>query len=53
MVDGIAGPTSISTLKRLLSSKLHITENALAAKELATGVATTATTESDAATARR
>jgi peptidoglycan hydrolase-like protein with peptidoglycan-binding domain len=48
VVDGIAGPTSISTLKRLLSSKLHIAENALAAKELATGVATTATTESDA-----
>ncbi len=47
-VDGIAGPSSISTLKRLLSSKLHIAENALAAKELATGVARTATTESDA-----
>ncbi len=48
VVDGIAGPTSISTLKRLLSSKLHITESALAAKELASGVARTATTPSDA-----
>ncbi len=34
-VDGVAGPTSISELKRLLNSKLHITESALAAKELA------------------
>jgi cell wall-associated NlpC family hydrolase len=43
-VDGVAGPTSISKLKRLLNSKLHITETALAAKELATGDATVATT---------
>lgn len=44
-VDGVAGPTTISTLKRLLSSKLHITESALAAKEIATGVAVTATSD--------
>jgi peptidoglycan hydrolase-like protein with peptidoglycan-binding domain len=42
-VDGVAGPTTISTLKRLLSSKLHITESALAAKEIAEGIAVTAT----------
>jgi peptidoglycan hydrolase-like protein with peptidoglycan-binding domain len=42
-VDGVAGPTTITALKRLLSSKLHITESALAAKELAEGVAVTAT----------
>jgi len=42
-VDGVAGPTSITELKRLLSRKLHITESALAAKELATGTAVTAT----------
>jgi peptidoglycan hydrolase-like protein with peptidoglycan-binding domain len=45
-VDGVAGPTSISKLKRLLNSKLHITETALAAKELATGQAMVATTPS-------
>jgi cell wall-associated NlpC family hydrolase len=45
-VDGVAGPTSISKLKRLLNSKLHITETALAAKELATGSAMVATTPS-------
>jgi cell wall-associated NlpC family hydrolase len=45
-VDGVAGPTSISKLKQLLNSKLHITETALAAKELATGSATVATTPS-------
>ncbi len=42
-VDGVAGPTTISTLSRLLSSKLHITESALAARELANGIAVTAT----------
>jgi peptidoglycan hydrolase-like protein with peptidoglycan-binding domain len=42
-VDGVAGPTTINALKRLLSSKLHITESALAAKQLAEGVAVTAT----------
>jgi cell wall-associated NlpC family hydrolase len=47
-VDGVAGPSSISTLKRLLSSKLHIAESALAAKELADGEAMTATTPSNA-----
>jgi peptidoglycan hydrolase-like protein with peptidoglycan-binding domain len=36
-VDGVAGPSSIGTLKRLLSAKLHITETAVAAKELASG----------------
>jgi peptidoglycan hydrolase-like protein with peptidoglycan-binding domain len=46
-VDGVAGPTSIGELKRLLSSKLHITETALAAKEIASGRATVATTPSD------
>ena len=44
-VDGVAGPTTISALKRLLSSKLHITESALAAKEIASGVAVTATSD--------
>ncbi|HWD69942.1 MAG TPA: peptidoglycan-binding domain-containing protein [Solirubrobacteraceae bacterium] len=44
-VDGVAGPTTIGTLKRLLSSKLHITESALAAKEIASGVAVTATSD--------
>ncbi|HEX3802887.1 MAG TPA: peptidoglycan-binding domain-containing protein [Solirubrobacteraceae bacterium] len=43
-VDGVAGPSSISELKKLLSSKLHITESALAAKELAGGDALTTTT---------
>jgi cell wall-associated NlpC family hydrolase len=47
-VDGAAGPTSISELKRLLSSKLHITETALAAKELASGQSVTSTTSSNA-----
>jgi cell wall-associated NlpC family hydrolase len=42
-VDGVAGPTSITELKRLLNRKLHITETALAAKELASGTAVTAT----------
>jgi cell wall-associated NlpC family hydrolase len=44
-VDGVAGPTTISALKRLLSSKLHITESALAAKQVASGVAVTATSD--------
>jgi cell wall-associated NlpC family hydrolase len=38
-VDGVAGPTTITTLKRLLSSKLHIAESALG-----TGLTTTTTT---------
>jgi len=42
-VDGVAGPTTIAALKRLLSSKLHITESALTAKEMAEGIAVTAT----------
>jgi cell wall-associated NlpC family hydrolase len=42
-VDGVAGPTTIAALKRLLSSKLHITESALTARELAEGIAVTAT----------
>ena len=42
-VDGVAGPTSITELKRLLSRKLHITETAHAAKELESGTAVTAT----------
>jgi cell wall-associated NlpC family hydrolase len=42
-VDGVAGPTTINALKRLLSSKLHITESALTAKEMAEGIAVTAT----------
>ena len=46
-VDGVAGPTTISTLKRLLSSKLHITESALAARELANGIAVTATSDNE------
>jgi peptidoglycan hydrolase-like protein with peptidoglycan-binding domain len=46
-VDGVAGPTTIRTLKRLLSSKLHITESALAAKDLANGVAVTATSSNE------
>jgi cell wall-associated NlpC family hydrolase len=45
-VDGVAGPTTISALKRLLSSKLHITESALAAKDVAEGIAVTATSDS-------
>jgi peptidoglycan hydrolase-like protein with peptidoglycan-binding domain len=44
-VDGVAGPTTISTLKRLLSSKLHITESALVAREIAHGIAVTATSD--------
>ncbi len=43
IVDGIAGPQSISTLKRLLSRKLHIAESEKAASQLANGVAVTAT----------
>lgn len=46
-VDGVAGPTTINALKRLLSSKLHITESALEAKELAEGVAVTATSNTE------
>lgn len=46
-VDGVAGPSSIGELKTLLSAKLHITETALAAKELASG-STTMTTPSNA-----
>lgn len=42
-VDGVAGPTSITELKRLLNRKLHITESAQLAKELASGTAVTAT----------
>jgi cell wall-associated NlpC family hydrolase len=42
-VDGVAGPTTINELKRLLNRKFHITETALAAKELASGTAVTAT----------
>jgi peptidoglycan hydrolase-like protein with peptidoglycan-binding domain len=45
VVDGVAGPTTISTLKRLLNSKLHITESALAAREIANGIAVTATSD--------
>ena len=44
----MAGPSSIGTLKRLLSSKLHITETALAAKELASGRGTVAAPPSNA-----
>jgi peptidoglycan hydrolase-like protein with peptidoglycan-binding domain len=46
-VDGVAGPSSIGTLKRLLSAKLHITETAVAAKELASGKGVVATKQSD------
>ena len=42
-VDGVAGPSTISELKRLLNRKLHITESALAAKELASGTGVAAT----------
>lgn len=45
-VDGVAGPTTITMLKRLLSSKLHIAESALTAKEIANGMAVTATSDS-------
>jgi cell wall-associated NlpC family hydrolase len=41
-VDGVAGPTSITQLERLLNRKLHITETAVAAKELASGAPVTA-----------
>jgi cell wall-associated NlpC family hydrolase len=44
-VDGVAGPTTISTLKRLLNSRLHITESALEARDLANGIAVTATSD--------
>ncbi len=47
-VDGVAGPASIGTLKRLLSAKLHITETALAAKEVAGGRFPVSTTPSNA-----
>ena len=43
IVDGVAGPQSISTLKRLLSRRLHIAESKQAARQLASGVAVTAT----------
>lgn len=43
VVDGVAGRTSITALKTLLSSKLHITESALAARELANGLTITST----------
>jgi cell wall-associated NlpC family hydrolase len=46
-VDGVAGPTTISTLERLLSSKLHITESALLARDLARGLAITATSDNE------
>lgn len=42
-VDGVAGPTTITELKRLLNRKLHIAESAQAAKELASGTTPTAT----------
>lgn len=42
--DGVAGPSTISTLKRLLNSRLHIAESAAIARELAHGIAVTATT---------
>jgi len=45
-VDGVAGPSSISTLKRLLNSALHLTESANAAKELASGTTVTSTASS-------
>ena len=44
-VDGVAGPTTISTLKRLLSSKRHIAESSIQAREIAHGVAVTATSD--------
>jgi peptidoglycan hydrolase-like protein with peptidoglycan-binding domain len=46
-VDGVAGPTTITALKHLLSSKLHITESALAAKDLSEGIAVTATSTTE------
>ena len=52
-VDGVAGPTTITELKRLLNSRLHITETALAAKELASGTAVTATRVEPAAAGGR
>ena len=45
-VDGVAGPTTITELKRLLNRKLHIAESAQAAKDLASGTAVTATQSS-------
>jgi cell wall-associated NlpC family hydrolase len=42
-VDGVAGPTTITELKRLLNSRLHFAESAKAAKELASGDTVTAT----------
>jgi cell wall-associated NlpC family hydrolase len=44
-VDGVAGPTTITTLKRLLNSNLHMTESAKVANEIANGVAVTATSD--------
>ena len=44
-VDGVAGPTTISTLKRLLNSHLHFAESALVAKEISRGIAVTATNQ--------
>jgi peptidoglycan hydrolase-like protein with peptidoglycan-binding domain len=43
VVDGVAGPQSIGTLKRLLNRRLHITESQQAAQQVANGVAVTAT----------
>ncbi len=43
VVDGVAGPQSISALKRLLNRRLHIAESKQATKQLASGVAVTAT----------
>ena len=45
-VDGVAGPTTITTLERLLSSRLHITESARIAYEVSKGIAVTATSDS-------
>lgn len=44
-VDGVAGPTTIRALERLLSSKYHITETAVTAREMASGMAVTATSD--------
>jgi hypothetical protein len=43
VVDGVAGPQSISTLKRLLNRRLHIAESKQATQQLASGIAVTAT----------
>jgi len=42
-VDGVAGPTTIAELKRLLNRKLHIAESAKAAEDLASGTTVTST----------